>query len=488
MTAAIVLISFVVLKVTEREILKQRTWSGEAVFSMVESTLSHIKTSRPENKKISASNIKPVMDGLVKDKICSRILFVNNGHQVIADTKGNKKGQHIDDMDIKHAATNKSLYKRISPGTETSGSQLVIAGPVYIKNRQAGILKIILPFSQIQKSIAKAERSILVYIIFDGIILVLFGFFLLSRYLVGPINKLIKLTENISEGNLTQTPLFLSDKNEVGKLSAALNTLSKNLKKEKGKIQEQVEKLEEQNRELQQAHDEVIHAEKLASVGRLAAGIAHEIGNPIGILLGYIHMLKDKNTDEKERADYLERMEKETERVNTIVRDFLDYSRPGRQNIRGLDINTIIKEAISLVSCQKDFKKITPAFELADDLPLLYADEKEVQQLIINLALNARDAMPDGGTLTITSRLDSSDKEDRIFLIITDTGIGISENDRNKIFDPFFTTKEEGKGTGLGLSNVHRIIKSLNGEIELSSCPGKGTTFTIKIPLSGRPL
>jgi len=488
MTAAIVLISFVVLKVTEREILKQRTWSGEAVFSMVESTLSHIKTISPENKKISASKIKPVMDGLVKDRICSRILFVNNSHQIIADTKGDKQGQRIDDMDIKHAVTNKTLYKRISSGTETSGPQLVIAGPVYIKNKQAGILKIILPFSQVQKSIAKAERSILVYIIFDGIILVLFGCFLLSRYLVGPINKLIKLTENISEGNLTQTPLFLSDKNEVGKLSAALNTLSENLKKEKEKIQEQFEKLEEQNRELQQAHDEVIHAEKLASVGKLAAGIAHEIGNPIGIILGYLHMLKDRSTDEKERADYLERMEKETERVNTIVRDFLDYSRPGKQNIRELDLNININESVSLVSCQKDFKKITPAFELADDLPLLYADGKEMQQLIINLALNARDAMPDGGTLTITSGLDSSDKGDRIILIITDTGIGISEKDRNKIFDPFFTTKEEGKGTGLGLSNVQRIIKSLNGEIELSSSPGKGTTFTIKIPLSGRPL
>ncbi len=488
MTAAIILISFVVLKVTEREILKQRTGSGETVFSMVESTLSRIKSRSPDNQNIIAPpEIKPLIDGLVKDKICDRILFVNNKHRVIADTKDNKQGQHLNDIDIKHADTNKSLYKKVYPGSGISESQLVIAGPVYIKNRQAGILKIVLPFSQVQKSIAKAERSILVYIIFDGIILILFGFFLLSRYLVGPINKLIKLTENISEGNLTQTPLFLSDKNEIGKLSAALNTLSVNLKQEKEKIQEQFEKLEEQNRELQQAHNEIIHAEKLASVGRLAAGIAHEIGNPIGIILGYIHMLRDKNTSEKERADYLERMEKETERVNTIVRDFLDFSRPGKQNIRKLDLNTIIKEAIALVSCQKDFNKITPAFTLAENLPPLHADEKEIQQLIINLALNARDAMADGGTLTITSRLDSDDKEDRIFFILSDTGTGIAESDQNKIFDPFFTTKDEGKGTGLGLSNVHRIVKSLNGEITFLSLPGKGTSFTIIIPLSGRP-
>lgn len=487
MTAAIILISFVVLRVTEREILKQRTETGEVVFSMIESSLSHLKDQNTESS-ITYSKIQPFITGLVDDKICSRILLVNNRHLVIADTKNKKKGHYIDDIELKHADSNNSLYKKIYQDPDTLESKLVIAGPVYIEDRQAGILKIILPLSQVQKSIAAAGKSILIYILFDGVILILFGFFLLSRYLVNPINKIIKLTENISEGNLTQTPLFLSDKNEIGKLSSALNTLSKNLKIEKEKINEQFKKLEEKNKELQQAHDEVIQAEKLASVGKLAAGIAHEIGNPIGIILGYIHMLRDKKTDDKARADYLNRMEKETERVNSIVRNFLDYSRPGKQNIKEIDLNKIIHETFTLFSCQNDFKNITTLFNLADNLPPLNADEKELQQLLINLALNSRDAMPDGGTLTITSSLDSIDKEDRICLIITDTGTGIPEKNQNKIFDPFFTTKAEGKGTGLGLSNVHRIVKSLNGEIELTSFSGKGTTFTIRIPISGRQL
>ena len=487
MTAAIILISFVVLRVTEREILKQRTETGEAVFSMIASSLSHLKDQNPKNSN-AYSNIQPFITVLVDDKICSRILLVNNQHLVIADTKNKKKGHYIDDIELKHADSNNSLYKKTYQDPDTRESTLVIAGPVYIEDKQAGILKITLPLSRVQKSIAAAGRSILIYILFDGVILILFGFFLLSRYLVNPINKIIKLTENISEGNLTQTPLFLSDKNEIGKLSSALNTLSENLKTEKEKINEQFKKLEEKNKELQQAHDEVIQAEKLASVGKLAAGIAHEIGNPIGIILGYIHMLKDKKTDDKVRADYLNRMEKETERVNNIVRHFLDYSRPGKQNIKEIDLNKIIHETFTLFSDQNDFKNITTLFNLADNLPPLAADEKEIQQLLINLALNSRDAMPDGGILTITSRLDSIAKEDKICLIITDTGTGIPEKNQNKIFDPFFTTKAEGKGTGLGLSNVHRIVKSLNGEIELTSFSGKGTTFTIRIPISGRQL
>jgi two-component system NtrC family sensor kinase len=482
MTAAIILISFVVLKVTEREILKQRTETGEAVFSIIESSLSHIKNQNPVGSP-AYLKIQPFITSLVDDKICSRILLVNNQHLVIADTKNKKKGRYINDIELKHADSNNSLYKKIYQDPDTRESKLVIAGPVYIKDRQTGILKIILPLSQVQKNIAAAGKSILIYIFFDGVILILFGYFLLSRYLVNPINKIIKLTENISEGNLTQTPLFLSDKNEIGKLSSALNTLSKNLKIEKEKINEQFKKLEEKNKELQQAHDEVIQAEKLASVGSLAAGIAHEIGNPIGIILGYLHMLRDKKTDDQIRADYLNRMEKETERVNNIVRNFLNYSRPGKQNIREIDLNKIIHETSSLFSCQKNFENITVLFNLSDNLPPLAADEKEIQQLLINLALNSRDAMPDGGTLTITSRLDSIDKEDRICLIIKDTGTGIPEKNHNKIFDPFFTTKAEGKGTGLGLSNVHRIVKSLNGEIELTSFSGKSTTFTIRIPI-----
>ncbi len=487
MTAAIILISLVVLRVTERELLKQRTETGEAVFSMIVSSLSHLKDQNTESS-FTYSKIEPFITGLVDDKICSRILFVNNQHLVIADTKNKKKGYYIDDIELKHADSNNSLYKKTYQDPDTLESKLVIAGPVYIKDRHVGILKIILPLNQTQKSIAAAGKSILIYILFDGAILILFGFFLLSRYLVTPINKIIKLTENISEGHLTQPPLFLSDKNEIGKLSSALNTLSENLKIEKDKINEHFKKLQEKNKELQQAHNEVIQAEKLASVGRLSAGIAHEIGNPLGIILGYIHMLRDKKTDDNVRADYLNRMEKETERVNNIVRNFLDYSRPEKQNIREIDLNKIIHETFALFSCQNDFKNITTLFNLADNLPPLTADVKEIQQLLINLALNSRDAMPDGGTLAVTSRLDSINKEDRICLIIKDTGTGIPEKDQSKIFDPFFTTKSEGKGTGLGLSNVHRIVKSLNGEIELKSFSGKGTSFTIRIPLSGRQL
>jgi len=484
MTAAVILISLVVLKVTEREMLKQQAGSAEAVFGVIESAVSQL--THRNTAVAETAGIKPFMNRLVRQKICTRILWVSNRHAVIADTGGTSPGTRITDMDLRHAHSSGTLYQKIRPRKNAPGKELVLAGPVFHNSKPAGFLKVVLPADPVQDSIARAEKIILMYILFDGIVLVLFGFFLLSRYLVNPINKLIKMTETLSEGNLTRIPLFLSDKNEVGKLSAALNTLSDNLQKEKQKIDDQFKKLAEQNRQLKQARDEIIQAEKLASVGRLAAGIAHEIGNPVGIILGYIHMLRDRDTRPADREDYLDRMEKETERVNRIIQDFLNYSRPGNQTFSDIDLNRVLREAVTLVSCQKDFNHIHPVFDLADTLPLIRADIKEIQQLLINLLLNARDAMPDGGTLTLGTALDTSAEEDKICLTIADTGIGIPEKDRNKIFDPFFTTKTEGRGTGLGLSNVHRIVQSLQGTIECSSRPGKGTTFIIHIPVPGR--
>lgn len=484
MTVAILLISFVVLRVTEREIRKQQTASAETVFSIIESAVSQLKHPKPGVSE--AREIKSLIDRLVQTNICDRILLVSNRHRVIADTGHTVPGTRISDPDIRYADSSKTLHKKIRFQNNASGKQLVLAGPVFHRHQPAGFLKVVLPAGQVQESIFRAEKTILLYIVFDGIVLILFGFFLLSRYLVNPINKLIKMTENISEGNLTRVPLFLSDKNEVGKLSAALNTLSENLKKEKQKIDEQFKTLERQNQQLKQAHKEIIQAEKLASMGRLAAGIAHEIGNPVGIILGYIHMLRDTDIRPSDREDYLNRMEKETERVNLIIRDFLNYSRPGTRAVTEIDLNSILRETVTLVSCQKDFNSISPVFDLSDRLPPIFADSREIQQLMINLILNARDAMPGGGTLTLATTLDTSAGEDKICLTIADTGSGIPEEDQNKIFDPFFTTKAEGRGTGLGLSNVHRIVESLQGTIDFTSRPGRGTTFTIRIPVSKR--
>jgi signal transduction histidine kinase len=481
MVLAIALISFVVFRVTEREIFKQRTLSGEMIFTSIKSSLSQILVQNPDliNNPSPESELQNLFHRFVEDGVCQYILLVNNNDIIIAHSGKSRTGRHLVDMDMRQAVSLKTVYKKIYKGTSASGPQLTISSPVYIKGKLAGVLKAVFSLQDVQQSIKKASKIIFIYILFDGVILILFGTFLLSRYLVNPIKK---LTENISEGSLDGIPLFLSDRNEIGKLSAALKNMSEKLRQERDKIQQQLHALEEKNLQLQQAREEIIQSEKLASTGRLAAGIAHEIGNPVGIILGYIHMLRSSDTDAKEHSDYLNRMEAETERVNTIIRDLLDYAQPSSQEIQEINLNDIIKDTYSLVSYQKEFENINPAFHLAEELPPLYANEKQIRQLIVNLVLNARDAMPNGGTLTFTTSIGKQGKEDKIRFIVSDTGKGIPVEDHGKLFDPFFTTKEQGKGYGLGLSNVYRIVELSGGSISFSSTPGVGTAFTITFP------
>jgi hypothetical protein len=283
---------------------------------------------------------------------------VDNKGTVIAHSDKNKTGQAMSDMDIQKAMSLKKVYKKIYSATSNTDPQLVVCGPLYLKSRPAGFLKAAFSLHDAQQSVKSSFKMMLLYILFDAVIMLAFGTFLLSRYLVKPVKKLIRLTEDISEGNLDGTLLSLSDRNEFGKLSTSLKDMSKKLIQEKAKIEQQYHALEEKNLQLQQAHKEILQTEKLASVGSLAAGIAHEVGNPVGIILGCIHLLRSNDIDDKKRTDFLNRMESATERVNSIIRELLDYAQPSSQEIQEIILNDIIKDTYSLVSYKKEFSNI----------------------------------------------------------------------------------------------------------------------------------
>jgi len=254
--------------------------------------------------------------------------------------------------------------------------------------------------------------------------------------------------------------------------------------------------------------------------------VAHEVGNPLGAILGYAGILQKEGMDHEESKDYLKRIEKEIERINRIVRELLDFARPSKFEIKEVEVNTVIESALSLLSYQNNFKNIETKLDLQSDLPAIKGDEFQLSQVFINIILNAIDAMPNGGTLTIltgthvvenldvdrlqriyTRRRKSDPMEsdyshmrksdplaallkkfsegDRLVKIrISDTGVGIKKEDLENIFDPFFTTKAPDKGTGLGLSISLRIVESLGGEIRVESEVGKGTTFEVYFPVA----
>lgn len=235
------------------------------------------------------------------------------------------------------------------------------------------------------------------------------------------------------------------------------------------------------NREeqLKQATSQQIgRSEKLASVGRLAAGIAHEINNPLTGVLTFAHLLRDKpNMSDEDRED-LNLIINETTRVSQIVRGLLDFAREHPSRKEALDLNEIIQKTVKLIRNQKEFKNIVIDQNLTDPLPQVDGDINQIQQVLLNLTLNACEAMPQGGTMTISTLT----RENHVLIRIEDTGHGIAPDDLDQIFEPFFSTKLPGKGTGLGLSVSYGIIQQHGGYIEVQSEQNKGAVFTIFLP------
>lgn len=237
-----------------------------------------------------------------------------------------------------------------------------------------------------------------------------------------------------------------------------------------------------------QTEAELIRSEKLASLGQLAASVAHEVNNPLAGILVYTKLLLKKFKETKLQTPHTEmqllKMEKELERTSRIIRNLLDFSRQSDPTLRPIVINKVIEAALLLVEHQISLENIKLEKKFSPHLPLVLADFDQIQQVLINIILNATQAMPHGGTLTIsTSRaegilIDQLPKK-VVRIDIKDTGVGIPKEHLNRLFTPFFTTKEKGKGVGLGLSVVHGIIGRHKGKIEVDSEPNVGTTFTI---------
>jgi signal transduction histidine kinase len=231
--------------------------------------------------------------------------------------------------------------------------------------------------------------------------------------------------------------------------------------------------------QLKESQEQLIQAEKLTSLGQMAASIAHEINNPLAGVLVYTKLLSKKLTDDtarkEESLDHLSKMESEVSRCSRIIRNFLDFARQTEPMLRLVDINQVIELVLAMVGHQAKLQKVEVVKEFSPSLPKVTADFDQLQQIFTNLILNAIQAMPDGGRLTIRS----SAVDGEVRIDVQDTGCGISKENMGKLFTPFFTTKAKGKGVGLGLAVVHGIIERHKGRIKVQSEVGKGTTFSV---------
>jgi signal transduction histidine kinase len=252
--------------------------------------------------------------------------------------------------------------------------------------------------------------------------------------------------------------------------------------------------LERANLELKQAQREIIRAEKLASVGRLSAGIAHEIGNPIGIVMGYLELLRQPDITADERDEYIQRTQDEIERINNIIRQLLEISRPSNMGRSEVPVHEIVRDTADVLQVQPLMSQIELSLDLGAEKDTVLADPNQLRQVFLNLIINAADAIAGDenikdGKLILSTTVEKNGNPDRpsssdhLRILFADNGPGIAEENLSNIFDPFFTTKDPGRGTGLGLSVSFMIVESLGGKMTVSSELGKGTTMEITLPL-----
>jgi signal transduction histidine kinase len=308
-----------------------------------------------------------------------------------------------------------------------------------------------------------------------------------------PLSRLAKRAEDYKEDDDMIFTVRKED-NELSRLSKALNSMLKRISADKEKLRSTVQSLEQANQQLKKAQREIIRAEKLASAGRLSAGIAHEIGNPIGIVIGYLELLKQKDITTEEREEYIQRTEEEIDRINTIIRQLLEVSRPSNAGRQAVSVNELIHDTADVLRVQPLMSEIDLSLDLSASQDTVFADPNQLRQVFLNLTINAADAIAADekerrGTLNIATRLEThganhgKKDETLVKIMFVDNGPGIAEEHLGNIFDPFFTTKDPGKGTGLGLSVSFMIVESIGGRMTVNSEPGRGTTMEIILPL-----
>lgn len=350
-------------------------------------------------------------------------------------------------------------------------------------------------------------------VVFDVLVFVLLGRYLIDRLVVRPVADAVAAAEAIADGDYGRraTP---GETREIAALAAALNRMTDQLLENQRKLADNVASLDRTNRVLLATQRDLVQAEKMAGIGRLAAGVAHEVGNPLGALLGYAAVLRRRGVD----PELLGGLEREAKRIDTIVRRLLDYSRPAPARREAVDVNESVRRAAAILRDQGKLAGVRLDLLLTDPIPPVWADAHFLDQLFINLLDNARAAMGGEGRITVSSRCEAY-RPDRpiptrrandppgvsyahlrrpryasarespiepgtevVRVVVADTGPGIPAEHIDTIFDPFFTTRAPGEGTGLGLAIVASTVADFGGRIEASSAQGGGAAFTLILP------
>ncbi len=339
-----------------------------------------------------------------------------------------------------------------------------------IKEKIVGILSVgVLE----QKFVDLRRRAILIFlgITLSAMIIALTVSSLLARGILKPLEHLVLASRQLAKGNL-ESRVKLESGDEMGELGKTFNLMASSLKDRDERLKEHTER-------------QIMKLERLATLGQLAGGVAHEINNPLGTISIYAQMALDElGKDNDSCKDDLKVVIKQTNRAGKIVKDLLEFARQTEPEIRTVNVNDVLGKAIGMTNHPAQLKDVRVVTQLTQGLSGVNGDSDKLQQVFVNIIVNALQAMTKGGELTISTKLTEDNKF--IEIEISDTGCGIPEEQMGKLFDPFFSTKEIGEGTGLGLSVSLGIVQKHNGTIDVRSMVGQGSTFIVRLPAKGK--
>ena len=496
------------LQTQERYLIAEVVRGAELFSETIKSSTYHdMLADRRENAYL-------VMDTIGRQAGIDRVRFFNKEGRVTFSSDRSETGRMVDkraeqcfnchsaDRPLERLTMSSRHRKYVSRGHRVLG----MVTPIYnepscstaachahpASKRVLGVIDIGISLAEIDREIDVIRRDTVVMA--SIAVLALFGFVaaFAQRLVVRPLADLVAATRNVAAGDYTQELRVTRSGSELDALERSFNEMLGALAKARAERHALLATLESQVEErtsaLKDAQAQLVQSEKLSSLGRLAASIAHEINNPLAGILTYskllVRMLEDGQIDEATRTTsvkHLKLVQRETERCTAIVRNLLDFARQRPLSLKDVDTSAIIDEAVSLVGHQAKLQGLTIRHHI-EPAPLIQADFGQLRQALVNIMLNGCEAMQPGGTLTIACR-PTSDRQ-HVELVFTDTGSGIPPDRLAKIFDPFFSTKE--KGTGLGLSVVYGIIERHSGTIAIQSQVGVGTTLTVRLPIAGR--
>jgi two-component system NtrC family sensor kinase len=487
--AGMMLINGAMIKLSERDMIQATAHLGGVVLQAIEQRVAPRLASQEGFARFSERDIE------LRAEI-SRLLKTSGFTEALIVDREGAKSLGIGAMDGFDAGLIPAAREALASGEGRKTFQgttwgviwlahetIQLSTPLYYQGTLQGGMAISAPLSPMYEDLRKSQRIALVYLLLNTVLLVIFGSHLLSRAVIRPIHRLLKITESFREG---ESFALASDSatNEIGKLHRSLTMMLTRLEENRAELRQNVLSLESANQELRTAQTSLIRSEKLACVGRLAAGVAHEIGNPIGIVLGYVGLMRNDAIREADRLEYADRIESEVTRISRIIRQLLDFSRPVQGNREEVSIHRMIHDAVEMMAPQPLVRHLEMKMSLAATQDMVLVDPGQFKQVLLNIIINAADAISDNGASDGFLIISTQNNDGEVELRLTDNGPGIPEQELPKIFDPFYTTKEPGKGTGLGLSVCHSIVEGWGGKIRGESVKGKGTTIVFTVPLA----